>query len=67
MHSILVNLNETKIIDGVREIAEEVFVPILNQSMEKQELATAHICKNSTGQVGEIQVRTNFKHLAWRE
>jgi hypothetical protein len=35
--------------------------------MEKQELATAHVCKNSTGRIGEKQVRTNFRYLAWKE
>jgi hypothetical protein len=35
--------------------------------MEKQELATANVCKNSTGQIGEVQVRTNFRYLAWKE
>ena len=30
-------------------------------------IATANICKNSTGDTGEVQLKTNFKHLAWEE
>jgi hypothetical protein len=35
--------------------------------MEKDKIATANICKNSTGQLGEIQLETNFRYLAWKD
>ncbi len=35
--NITIDINETKIIEGARKIAEEVLVPVLNQSINKEE------------------------------
>lgn len=30
-------------------------------------IATANICKNSTGKTGEVQLKTNFEYLCWED
>ena len=35
--NITIDINETMLIEGAREIAEEVLVPVLNQSLNEKE------------------------------